>query len=357
MNIDFHYGVVFMVTRLAGLDRAAAQTVAHACQYVDDATTDGLLYFSGGETFERFASAHEMVDYTNADNDRNRTVWAPFHFLPGGLGTTFQARAICRRDSPIARQAVQRAIGAGREDNGLHRLGVTLHVYIDTWAHQGFAGIVSADNVVAELTSDDIEPDGWLDSLKGKIEHWFDVGSTVVLSKLLPLGHGAALHYPDLPWARWHYINGHGERVDRDNPADFLAAADMAARAVRGFITGNEDYVALPGLHADQQAALLQLIHENRDVNPLHRLAFLSQALSADRMPGLAEDIPAYIAKGPGSWKATATGIDARDDGDARPDWSQAFESSNYRKFHDAVKEHRYDVTQKILPAHQLRLA
>lgn len=37
MNIDFHYGVIYAVARLGGLDVAEARTVAHSCQYVDDA--------------------------------------------------------------------------------------------------------------------------------------------------------------------------------------------------------------------------------------------------------------------------------------------------------------------------------
>ncbi|MYM42183.1 DUF6765 family protein, partial [Duganella qianjiadongensis] len=66
MNIDFHYGVAYIISRLGGLSKEDARVVAHACQYVDDATTPGLLRFSGGETFERFASAHKMFDYKNA---------------------------------------------------------------------------------------------------------------------------------------------------------------------------------------------------------------------------------------------------------------------------------------------------
>ena len=75
MNIDFHYGVVYIAARIGGMAAGEAITVAHACQYVDDATTSGILRFSGGETFERFATAHKLFDYTNAENDQNRLVW------------------------------------------------------------------------------------------------------------------------------------------------------------------------------------------------------------------------------------------------------------------------------------------
>jgi hypothetical protein len=45
------------------------------------------------------------------------------------------------------------------------------------------------------------------------------------------------------------------------------------------------------------------------------------------------------------------------DDGDEAPEWSEEFEGSDYRKFHDAVKEHRLDVTQYLLPSFGIRLA
>jgi hypothetical protein len=357
MNIDFHYGMIYVVARLAGLGAGEARKVAHACQYVDDATTDGLLHFAGGETFERFASAHEMIDYQNINNDDNRTVWAPFHFLPGGEGETLEERAVCRQDSAIARDAVRLAIRARDQDNALHRLGVTLHVYIDTWAHQGFSGISSKGNMVQELKAEDMQADTWWQALEVKAGHVVDAGTTFALSELLPLGHGAALHYPDMPWAKWHYVNGHGVLVRRDNLLDFMEAADMACRAVQAYQAGVEKFEHQPGLDGPQKAALQKMISENRQIDPEKRLQKLSGVLAAGAVPGLAEAIPTYVSKGTGSWKSAATGIDARDDGDDQPLWSEVFELSDYRKFHDAVKEHRFAVTQRILPAHKLRLA
>jgi hypothetical protein len=71
MNIDFHYGVVYVAARIGGMTPSNALTVAHACQYVDDATTSGILRFKGGETFERFATAYKLFDYSNTENDLN----------------------------------------------------------------------------------------------------------------------------------------------------------------------------------------------------------------------------------------------------------------------------------------------
>src|ERR1700744_3699198 len=166
MNIDFHYGVVYVAARVGGMTPADACTVAHACQYVDDATTHGILRFKGGETFERFATAHKLFDYSNTENDQNRLVWTPFHFLPAAEGDTLEEMAVCRPDSEVAREVVRRAIRQRNTETGLHRLGVTLHTYVDTWAHQGFAGIESPWNRVHLLEAQDCTRKGWFAALK-----------------------------------------------------------------------------------------------------------------------------------------------------------------------------------------------
>ena len=75
MNIDFHYGVIYLLGRLAGLEKQDAETVAHAGQYVDDSTVSGMLEFEGGESYERFASAHKMFDYMNINNTSDKTLY------------------------------------------------------------------------------------------------------------------------------------------------------------------------------------------------------------------------------------------------------------------------------------------
>lgn len=124
MNIDFHYGAVYVMARLGGLLSADILTVAHACQSVDDSTTPGLLDFSDGEMFERFPTAHSMFDYHNAFNQGNRLTWVPFHFLPAGIGESPEEGATCRPNSEVAKTVVRRAIEHRTAGNGLHRLTV-----------------------------------------------------------------------------------------------------------------------------------------------------------------------------------------------------------------------------------------
>ncbi|GAB2893513.1 hypothetical protein GCM10027093_31260 [Paraburkholderia jirisanensis] len=357
MNIDFHYGVIYVVARLGGLDAQDARTVAHACQYIDDATTPGLLQFAGGELFDRFASAHKLFDYHNMDDDLNRLVWTPFHFLPAGKGDTLEQRAVCRPDSEVARDLVRHALQRRNTGNALHRLGVTLHTYVDTWAHQGFAGIESDYNRVTHLEAENCTRAQWLARIVQLAEHLADDVATRVLTHTLPLGHGAALSYPDLPWVKWHYVNGKDERIERENLPQFIEAADMACRVVRAFCADTDDFVNQPGLPTDAKIALHQLLESNRSMDEMQRLNVICDSVAAGAIPGVKAHVPAYVAKGEGSWKHLATGIRVADDGRRQPQWTPAFEDSDYRKFHDAVKEHRFAVVQEILPAHGLRLA
>ncbi|GAB7538174.1 DUF6765 family protein [Burkholderia sp. 3C] len=358
MNIDFHYGVVYAMARLGGLPPGDATTVAHSCQYIDDSTTPSLLEFKGGELFERFAAAHAMDDYRNLVNRGNRLTWVPFHFLPAGQGDTLEERAICRPNSEVAKELVRRTLERDREtDNVLHRLGTTLHTYVDTWAHQGFSGIDSDYNRVSHLESHDCTHESWLEQLGRFTEKLEGALETEVISRALPLGHGAALHYPDQPWAVWSYTNGKGEVVARNNLPDFVAAANMACRIVQAFVRGRLDFEAEQGLTVAQESALTDLFKTNTSTDVDARLAGVGAAIAGGRLPGLKEPLPTYIAKGAGSWKHLATGIETDDDGKQKPIWTPEFESSDYRKFHDAVKEHRFIVTQQILPRIGLRLA
>jgi hypothetical protein len=357
MNIDFHYGVVYVAARVGGMTPDDACTVAHCCQYVDDATTHGILRFKGGETFERFATAHKLFDYSNTENDQNRLVWTPFHFLPAAEGDTLEEKAVCRPDSEVAREVMRRAIRQRNTEMGLHRLGVTLHTYVDTWAHQGFAGIESPWNRVHLLEAQDCTRKGWLAGLKAATEHLVERIEENVLTLALPVGHGAALHYPDQPWAHWHYIDGRNNFVSRHNLPEFVQAAEMACRAVRGYLAGREDFEAQPGMPENVKEELPHLLNINRDAEDNQRLQRFCEWVQAGRIPGLKESIPHYVAKGRGSWKCNATGLEHDDDTGDQPTWTDAFERSDYRLFHDAVKQHRFVTTQEILPARGLRIA
>jgi hypothetical protein len=359
LNIDFHYGVIYIVSRLAGLSVEDAQIVGYACQYVDDSTTNDLLKFADGEIYERVASAHQAYDYKNAIDIDNREVWVPFHFLPGAEGDTFAEKVVCRADSAVARTMVRSAIQNLNPDHGLHSLGVTLHAYVDTWAHQLFSGVISRYNIVTDLKGDDLNEENLTAPLKRFFTAALENIQTQILGNTPLLGHGAALHYPDMPWANWSYMNGFNQLIQRENLTQFVQAADMACRVVQAYVHNNDEFEKEIGLAPDAKQALHDLLASNQSHDPMLRLASLSKSLAAGLIPTLKEEIPAYIPKGMGSWHFTATGLmdsDAENNNNL-PVWSIDFENSHYRKFHDAVKAHIFVVVQEILPSHGLRVS
>ena len=87
------------------------------------------LRFAGQQSFDRFATAHAMLDYRNGLQAKDERVWAPFHFLPSGEGQTIEQQRVCRPNSTPARLLRQHALNAHKtnpSDNDLHRLGVRL---------------------------------------------------------------------------------------------------------------------------------------------------------------------------------------------------------------------------------------
>lgn len=352
MQIDGHHTLTYIAARLAGFTHADAAIVAHSAQYVDDATNGGSIRFRNKAMYNRISSAHKMLDYRNSDELANHRVWIPFHFLPGNGGKAagenpdgkFIHKLVCRPDSQVARDML-RACAQDQDQAkpyALHRLGITMHTYADTWAHQGFAGINHKINEVDDLSSSDSDGD------KG----FFDTIANFFLSKSFPLGHGAALSYPDRPWLQWQYTNGLGENIERDNTAIFMDAIDKMCRAMQCFIANDLEMnlEAQSGLPAQDAATLQSLLQSitHEDGEDRHG-QWLEQIKSGAFSFGPQE--LSYTAKGKGSWKEQALGSMAKyDTGKEKFPLREEFMGSHWKHFHDALQAHRLQVLHDILP-------
>lgn len=355
MQIDFHYGVIYVVSRLAGMDAASARTIAHSCQYVDDAANCDIWDVARGRLASLGGVPLQAARWQEL-NLQTPLSWTAFHFVPGGEGRRTEEKAVCRPNSPAAIAAVQRAIDARGARNGLHRLGVALHSYIDTWAHQQFSGIVSRHNLVFYLEGDERSFDR---SAAGFQRAFHTAGMTIAalsLDLVSRLGHGAALHYPDMPWMKWGYRNGHNQRIDRDNLVQFMIAADMACRAVRGYRKGNLRFFDERGLCAEEKTALEQLLLHNRDRNRHRRLSTILDEVAEGAIPGVREPVPGYVASGAGSWDQAAKDILFAPAQASRAQRLENFEQSDYCNVRTAIAQHRRDLVNEILPANRIVL-
>lgn len=356
MQIDFHHAVTYVVARLAGFDHPQASTVAYCAQYVDDATNEGTIYFTTGQLYTRACSAHKMLDYRNFQELANHHVWIPFHFLPGNDNGTasdgqFYDKIICRPDSPVARAMVAACVAQKNSAHALHRLGIAMHVYADTWAHQGFAGISHEINRVRQVQDVDGNPDqNFKQALKNFFADLIDEASSQFVSDSLPLGHGAVLSYPDRPYLQWRYTDGRGERIERDNPRDFLVAADHLYQAMRWF---NNDIpmaagVTIPEPDRSRIDSLLRSVVDAdggaRHRRWLQKIAEGAFSFGPQRL--------SYQPSGEDSWKFNAIGLrNPRADDRELYHFSANFMSSDWKRFHDALLAHRQSVLYDILPS------
>ncbi|QSJ15531.1 hypothetical protein JYQ62_27390 [Nostoc sp. UHCC 0702] len=347
MQIDFHHGVTYVAARLAGFEHQPASTIAYSAQYVDDAINDGLIRFDNGALFSRISSAHKMLDYRNFQELANHRVWIPFHFLPGNDGLKagedpdgkFINKLICRPNSDVAQQMVRECIQQRHTAYALHRLGITMHVYVDTWAHQGFAGVNHRVNEAKKLLDKNGNPDY---NLIDKLQNYF-------VSEALPLGHGAVLSHPDKPFLSWGYINGRDEEILRNNPKDFLEAADQMCKAMQRYLAGNPDAI-VPGLPEPDKTLIDTMLRNITDNSGTVRHQQWLDAIAQGKF-SFGQANVTYIPKGKDSWKHLA--LDTEDiierENEIFP-YHPSFLTSDWKLFHDALQSHHFYIVHDLLP-------
>jgi len=205
MNIEFHYYTIRYLARCAGFSDDDSAEVAISSQLVDECLAPWEIVDARGEV-----EAHTEVtqNYLFWDERVAEGIYRPFHFIPGDRDIASARRAdgaasrgAVTADSPLAREVL---IAALRTRN-LMRIGIALHVYADSWAHQGFSA--------------DIEPQNALDPA----------------SPLPAVGHLQAFGAPDDPRRRWTDPRlAAGER-EADNAARFAVAAGKIYRFLRAY--------------------------------------------------------------------------------------------------------------------------
>ena len=344
MQIDFHHATTYVIARLAGFQHAQAEIIAYAAQYVDDCTSEGPIYFNNKAVYNRISSAHKMLDVRNTKELANHQVWLAFHFLPGNGGKPagenpsdkFIDKIVCRPNSPVAQEMVANAILEQDKTYALHRLGVVMHIYADTWAHQGFAGVLHEVNEVEdarEMGSTDIF--GNLTSFLGDF----------VEDAIPPLGHGRAFSFPDMPFLSWRYKNGKGELIERYNTNDFCEAADQMCKAMRRYLAKNPeaDVNGLPEQDKDRIRNLFTTL-KDKDGDKRHQ-QWLNCIAEGEFSFGR-EKIE-YYPRGNQSWKYQALGTSY--DLPVHK-YKDEFLRSNWKCFHDAIQAHRFHIVHDILP-------
>ena len=352
MQIDGHHTLTYVLSRMAGFEHTEASIVAHSAQYVDDAINYGTIKFTNGAMFSRLSSAHGIYDIKHHLNtEENLLVWVPFHFLPGNDGMvagknpkgSFINKLICKPYSPIAVDLLDACMSDTDKPYCLHRLGITMHVFADTFAHQGFAGVIHDVNKVKNLKCHNFDM-GFFDNLKSK-----------ALSNSFPMGHGAALACPDMPFLNWSYTNGLNKKVKRNNLDIYMKACEDLFEQLCLYLDKVDREVKSP-LDSDMQQIRLNLENfRDEDGEDRHK-KWLKSIKNGDFSFGAAD--LSYIAKGKGSWKHDSIKQDKYiDDKDEKFEFTESFMNSNWRLFHVALKAHRFDIINDILPKYGISVS
>jgi len=351
MNIDFHHGVIYVLARLTGFEPNHANIIAYSSQYVDDACNKGVITFSN-EPHARYYRINSSQNLNNPledvktytqDDVFNQHIWVPFHFLPGNAGRklaegdeglTFLDKIICKPNSPVAQDLVAECLKRKDDKYSLYRLGITMHVYADTWAHQGFAGINDPMNDVTDINTNNLD----------------DLLTNATNKALPPLGHGRALHFPDYPFLeKWSYTNGSGQQVTRKNHSEFLDAAINIFRALQLFLKPNEQPRDLLPQDLSQISLMLSATTSPNE-NERHQ-AWLNDIRNGAFSFG-PEEPPFYPpnGKGIGSWKYAALKTADIWDTCFEFTFDKSFLTCDWKMFHDALQAHRFYVLHDLLP-------
>jgi hypothetical protein len=205
MDTDFHFGTIYVLSHWAGFEHDNCLALATASQLVDDNMQDIV-----GDA-PRY-SGHDITENIT-DASHNNDIWIPYHFLPGLEGDE-NDRLICKKNGILAQKLASIMENLGTLDNNvnLFRLGISLHVYADTWAHQEFSGNIDHDN--NNVSNLDVSFPG--------ISNW-EREKQGIIEQLPPLGHAKAYHWPDRPYASWSYYPDYVN--DRQNWNEFLEAS------------------------------------------------------------------------------------------------------------------------------------
>jgi hypothetical protein len=204
MNAEFHYYSIYFLCSRAGLGEARCADIAFASQYVDNALVAYEVEDDGLSCLTQITQ-----NYIFWDEATLRGIYLPFHFVPGELAKAQAERVdgaasrwTVTPDSPLAKELLVAALKTGDD----FRIGVALHCYADTWAHQHFSGKVEPGNVI-------------------------DPGSP-----LPPAGHLQALRSPDDASGRWTDPRLVPELSRVDNGLRFRAAARKIYRYLRTYL-------------------------------------------------------------------------------------------------------------------------
>ncbi|MCX6579380.1 MAG: hypothetical protein NT166_04290 [Candidatus Aminicenantes bacterium] len=218
MEKDCHYYVIYFLCLAAGFDPDTAYVASYSSQYVDD-STDGrkktLVDENSREVgkFDPIRTSHNGFESIGADVQEK--IYYPFHFLPGLKGDSFDQKMVTKNggEGDLFPDLITEALASKNP----YRFGITLHVLADTYSHTDFSGLWTWGNDVNRVNYIPARR-GWLLNLVNKWK-WLTVRKW--LEAAPAIGHSQAYTFPDFPYLNWKYFDYQGEMHSVSNSFKF----------------------------------------------------------------------------------------------------------------------------------------
>lgn len=141
MNVEFHYYSTAFLAVKAGFSAREAAVLGYAGQYVDHHNRTMEIQTPRGTVLTRPTQTFSFWDPATV-----ASVLAPFHFFPAGAAPDGSLPPSVRSDGGQSAwdvrpnsPGVKTLLVDALKSKDLYRIGVALHTYSDTWAHQNFS--------------------------------------------------------------------------------------------------------------------------------------------------------------------------------------------------------------------------
>ena len=192
MNLEFHYYLIYILCKEAEIEELDCITIAYSSQYVDN---NVISHNVRGPGIEYQTIVTHNYGWWSDWFPKN--VYIPFHFFPGDIDYRGARRKDgrtnpynCTQGSTNATTLLKRAFNT----NNLYRIGIAIHTYADSWAHQNFSGLN---------------------------EDWNSINQGSIIPKV---GHAEVISQPDIITGKWIDNRLTGEYQYIDNEQRFLDA-------------------------------------------------------------------------------------------------------------------------------------
>jgi len=218
MEKDFHYYLIYALAKVTDTPGPAA--VAYSSQFMDD-NNEGQFSVDGTTvSFPQKLKANggyyypimtQSLSPKSLDPYVQKYVYAPFHFLPGDNTAVIQGRKnplSTTAHSKNAKAILSKAI----DSENPYLIGIVLHTFADTWAHQNFSGLREEWNAVYP---------------------WYNIFKSIVPN----IGHAEAGHVPDIISESWTDFRFGTKKID-NRPRALEAVKEIYSALQKKFKKG-----------------------------------------------------------------------------------------------------------------------